>query len=121
MSALDILQSDKKAYCGILLPTLTTYLIELSGFMEKNEHLICQPLASVLIDGIKTRFYNFFSNINLILGSAFHPNFKLCWLHLLALAINKAKEVPRSRVFSKMTSVFQNNLKKEDMNFNRWT
>ena len=108
--ALDVLQ-EEKAYLGILLPTLTTCLAKLNVFVNENEQMICRPLAVALADGRKTRFQESFSYMDFILASAFHPNFKLCWLHLLAPIIGEA-EILRSRVLEKMVSVVQETFSK---------
>lgn len=53
--ALDILQSDKMAYYGVLLPTIASLIEKLQKIKGESNLQYCMPLADVLIGGVKQR------------------------------------------------------------------
>ena len=50
--ALDQLQSEEKAFMGILLPTSAMAIKKLRDVLASNEVAVCVPLVTVLIDSI---------------------------------------------------------------------
>ncbi|CAG5090554.1 Protein of unknown function [Cotesia congregata] len=84
--ALDILQGDKVASYGFLLPTLISTknrLIE----CQKLNFQYCDDLVNGLITALETRFKNMFEVVeegrNAAIAAATHPQFKLEWLKSL--------------------------------------
>uniref|UniRef100_A0A673AZV2 BED-type domain-containing protein n=1 Tax=Sphaeramia orbicularis TaxID=375764 RepID=A0A673AZV2_9TELE len=78
--ALDVLQSDKMAYAGALVPTITI-------LVEKMEHLKlnttfqhCNALVDAIISGIKKRFEYIYEDSRLLIASAAHPMFRLMYI-----------------------------------------
>ena len=54
--SLDILQSEEKAYYGILLPTVLVCAKKLTDMQEVGDLAVCKPLLSAVVDGLKKRF-----------------------------------------------------------------
>ncbi|KAJ8412572.1 hypothetical protein AAFF_G00129080 [Aldrovandia affinis] len=54
--ALDLLQSDKMAYYGVLLPTIATLIEKLQKIKRESKLQYCTPLVDALIGGMKQRF-----------------------------------------------------------------
>ena len=78
--ALDVLQSDKMAYKGVLVPTISVFLEK----MEQMKHGIplqyCNPLINAIINGVKKRFEYIFQDHRLLIASAAHPMFRLTYI-----------------------------------------
>ena len=81
--ALDQLQSEEKAFIGILLPTLAMAIKKLRDVLVNNEVAVCVPLVTVLIDSIKKRFHEVPHCTEYELAAAIHPYFRLSWLSWL--------------------------------------
>ena len=81
--ALDQLQSEEKAFMGILLPTLAMAIKKLRDVLANNEVAVCVPLVTVLIDSIKKRFHEVPHCTEYELAAAIHPYFRLSWLSWL--------------------------------------
>ena len=77
-NALNILQGEKNAFIGVLLPILTKLKAYLASELRKVE--IYKPLAYALIDGINTRFQSEFEKKSKLLASLSHPRFKANWI-----------------------------------------
>ena len=75
--ALDILQSEEKAYLGMLLPTIAMCLKRLRDMKESKNIKICLPLLNALVQGIEIRFSLQTEDNDCRLAAAFHPQFKL--------------------------------------------
>lgn len=58
--ALDILQSEKETYFGILLPTLLSLRHKLRKSLNED-FIYCRPLAEVYLESIENRFSEFFN------------------------------------------------------------
>ncbi|CAK8685788.1 unnamed protein product [Clavelina lepadiformis] len=80
---LDIIQCASKAYLGVLLPSLAMTLKHLKDLRESGSIEVCMELLDAVIRGIQTRFSAQFEDIDCILASATHPQFKLAWLSCL--------------------------------------
>ena len=76
--ALNVLQSEKNGYAGVLLPILTKTKEKLTEKSETSR--FCKPLVEKLLTGIDTRFVNDFNNDDLYIAAALHPTWKLDWL-----------------------------------------
>jgi len=76
-NALNILQGEKNAFIGVLIPILTKLKVYLASELRKVE--ICKPLAKALIDGINSRFHSKFEKESNLLASLSHPRFKASW------------------------------------------
>ena len=74
--SLDILQSEEKAYYGILLPTLLVCAKKLTDIQEVDDLAVCKPLLSAILDGLKQRFQALVESTDCLLSAAFHPYFK---------------------------------------------
>ena len=81
--ALDQLQSEEKAFMGILLPTLAMAIKKLRDVLANNEVAVCVPLVTVLIDSIKKRFHEVPHCTEYELAAAIHSYFRLSWLSWL--------------------------------------
>lgn len=77
-NVLDYLQGEDAIYVGALLPMLTGLSRKLE--YEGRQAELCAPLALALLDGIKKRFSEDFSNDRLIMASCVHPRFKTVWI-----------------------------------------
>ena len=78
--ALDVLQSDKMAYTGVLVPTISI-LLEKMEQMKHGTHLHhCNPLVNAIIIGVKKRFECIFQDHRLLIASAAHPMFRLTYI-----------------------------------------
>ena len=83
--SLDILQSEEKAYYGILLPTVLVCAKKLTDMQEIGDLAVCKPLLSAVLDGLKKRFQPCVESKDCLLSAAFHPHFELSWIPLLPL------------------------------------
>jgi len=77
--ALDTIQGEKNAYLGTLLPTVAITLTKLRNM--RNSFAVCKPLVDVLVAAIATRFNHYLNDRDCQLAAAFHPKFRLHWLH----------------------------------------
>jgi len=109
--ALDVLQSERNAYMGILLPTIAMCLKKLMCVQENDSLRLSKPILDAVIAGIKKRFLANFKDFDLLLASAFHPQFKLCWFKWLD-EIDIIQRVPdlREKVETKMVSLVDSQL-----------
>jgi hypothetical protein len=76
--SLDILQGKEKAFMGLLVPVINLCVKKLKATKDKNLRY-CSPLVDALLMGIQTRFSNQLEDLDCIIASAFHPQFKLTW------------------------------------------
>lgn len=76
--ALDVLQSDKMAYLGILVPTIAV-LIENLQSLKHGGLQTCAPLVDALLRGVETRFSHL-SAKNYLMATASHPMFRLAYI-----------------------------------------
>lgn len=74
--ALDIIQSEAKAYLGILLPTIVAAIFKLRELKSKGLQY-CDCLVDALLEGISKRFDRCFDDQDCQLAAAFHPKFRL--------------------------------------------
>lgn len=108
--ALDVLQGDKNACLGYVLPAL--YVIK--NLLEKNLDNLAykseygEEIYQAALKCLKNRFGEMMricdENKDLILASAVHPNFKLSWIHreedrefVQTLLINTYIEIANNR------------------------
>jgi hypothetical protein len=98
---LDIIQGEEKAFMGLLLPVLNVCVEKLKNTKEKNL-IHCEPLVDALLVGISSRFCTQLDDLELILASAFHPQFKLSWY--------KGDELNRKRIMDTMTRLVNEKL-----------
>ena len=75
--ALGILQSEKNAYMGWLLPILYELLSKMEKVKQSTPY--CKVLSSAIIDGIKTRFGSMMEDEKLIAAAILIPKFKTDW------------------------------------------
>ena len=75
--ALDILQAEKKAYMGYLLPTLTMLQEKLRARREVTQ--TCGPLVDALLAGIARRFEATMCDPESIAAAILHPKFRKDW------------------------------------------
>ena len=69
---IDIIQGDRNAYLGWLLPLCVTTAIRLNAVKNKQLHY-CGPLVDALLAGIKKRFDAIFDKDECLLAAGFHP------------------------------------------------
>ena len=113
--ALDILQGEKNAYMGVLLPTIAMCLKRLF-FVQGNDSLrLSKPLLDAVTAGVKQRFLAKFEDLDLLLASAFHPQFKLHWIKWLCdVGIVEQIENLQKRIKVKMISLVDSELKQSE-------
>ena len=75
---LDLLQGEKNAFIGSVLPLLSGLSKKLVE--ESHKVTMCAPLADALLAGINKRFWDEFRNDRLYVASAVHPRFKTIWI-----------------------------------------
>ena len=75
--ALDILQAEKKAYMGYLVPTLCMLQEKLRD--KRDLANSCRPLVEALLAGISRRFSVILDDAELIASAILHPKFKRDW------------------------------------------
>ena len=75
--ALNILQSEKKAYLGYLLPTVTALQEKLQKRREKATS--CIALVDALLAGIRKRFATVLADNQAIAAAILHPTFTTNW------------------------------------------
>ncbi|RXN19408.1 Tol2 transposase [Labeo rohita] len=78
--ALDILQSEKMAYAGVLVPTISILLDKMEHMKHEVNIHHCNPLIDALINGVKQRFGYIFQDARLLIASAAHPMFRLAYI-----------------------------------------
>ena len=91
--SLDILQGEDKAFMGILLPIISVCTTKLK-ILKESTLTYCAPLIDALIKGIEKRFSSQLEDMDCLLASGFHPQFKLTWF--------KSDENKRRKVEKKM-------------------
>lgn len=78
--ALDVLQSDKMAYTGVLVPTISLLLDRMEQMKHEAKLHHCNPLVDAIINGVKQRFGYIFQDARLLIASAAHPMFRLAYI-----------------------------------------
>ncbi|XP_076009587.1 uncharacterized protein LOC143003013 [Genypterus blacodes] len=76
--ALDVLQSDKMAYLGILVPTIAI-LVENLQTLKQASLQCCAPLVNAVLRGVETRF-GYLSGKKYLMATASHPMFRLSYV-----------------------------------------
>jgi hypothetical protein len=74
--ALDILQGDKFACLGFVLPTLS----QLKSKLDAVHLTLAKPLHSALMMGIDKRFGSLMNDTEFLLAAVTRPKFKLDWI-----------------------------------------
>ena len=77
---LDLLQSDRMAYSGVLVPTIAILLESMEGLKTKSNLQHCKPLIESIINGVNRRFEYIFEDARLLMASAAHPMFRLNYI-----------------------------------------
>ena len=103
--SLDILQSEEKAYYGILLPAVLVCAKKLTDIQEFDDLAVCKPLLFAILGGLKRRFQPCVETINCMLSAAFDPHFKLLWIPLLGFEDVAGVRV---KIQQKMTLIVNN-------------
>ena len=78
--ALDILQSESKAFLGTFLPTIAMAFKKLKELKSSHNIGVCLPLIDTLCEALAKRFGHYFEDESCLLASSFHPQFRLSWL-----------------------------------------
>lgn len=78
--ALDVLQSDKIAYTGVLVPTISVLLNRMEQMKHEANMHHYNPLVDAIINGVKRRFGYIFQDARLLVASAAHPKFRLAYI-----------------------------------------
>lgn len=78
--ALDVLQSDRMAYSGVLVPTVTILLQRMEQLKNESNLQHCNPLIESIISGVRRRFGYIFEDARLLMASAAHPMFRLAYI-----------------------------------------
>ncbi len=78
--ALDVLQSDRMAYTGVLVPTISVLLERMEQMKNETNLHHCKPLVDAIIKGVKRRFGYIFQDPRLLKASATHPKFRLAYI-----------------------------------------
>ncbi len=77
-AALDVLQGDQEMFLGHLLPTITYLKAYLTD--EKASLTKCKPLVNAIQAGIEKRFGSYFEKREMLIASAYLPQFKIGFL-----------------------------------------
>ena len=75
--ALDILQAEKKAYMGYLLPVL--HMLQDKLKQKRGAAEVCAPLIDALQAGIDRRFSTIMQEPEMIAAAILHPKFRKTW------------------------------------------
>ncbi|XP_069381208.1 E3 SUMO-protein ligase ZBED1-like [Paralichthys olivaceus] len=78
--ALDVLQSDRMAYTGVLVPTISILVEKMERMKHETNLHHCYPLVDAIISGVKQRFGYIFQDARLLIASAVHPMFRLAYI-----------------------------------------
>ncbi|XP_069381916.1 uncharacterized protein [Paralichthys olivaceus] len=78
--ALDVLQSDRMAYTGVLVPTISILVEKMERMKHETNLHHCYPLVDAIINGVKQRFGYIFQDARLLIASAVHPMFRLAYI-----------------------------------------
>ncbi|TKS85129.1 Ras guanyl-releasing protein 3 [Collichthys lucidus] len=78
--ALDVLQSDRMGFSGVLVPTISILLEKMEEMKREGRLYHCNPLVDAIISGIKRRFEYIFEDTRLLTASAAHPMFRLTYI-----------------------------------------
>ncbi|TKS92534.1 Zinc finger BED domain-containing protein 4 [Collichthys lucidus] len=78
--ALDVLQSDRMGFLGVLVPTISILLEKMEEIKREGQLHHCNPLVDAIISGIKRRFEYIFEDTRLLTASAAHPMFRLTYI-----------------------------------------
>jgi hypothetical protein len=78
--ALDVLQADKKASIGYLLPTLTSLMRKMESLRRKSGIVHCKAFISSIISVLNFRFAHCFNDEDLCLAAMVHPKLQLKWI-----------------------------------------
>lgn len=78
--ALDVLQSNRMAYAGVLVPTISILLEKMDQMTHETNLHHCNPLVDAIINGVKKRFAYIFQDARLLIASASHPMFRLTYI-----------------------------------------
>ena len=78
--ALDILQSESKAFLGTFLPTIAMAFKKLKELKSSHNIGVCLLLIDTLCEALAKRFGHYFKDESCLLASSFHPQFRLSWL-----------------------------------------
>ncbi|KAE8278102.1 hypothetical protein D5F01_LYC23827 [Larimichthys crocea] len=78
--ALDVLQSDRMGFSGVLVPTISILLEKMEEMKREGRLHHCNPLVDAIISGIKRRFEYIFEDTRLLTASAAHPMFRLTYI-----------------------------------------
>lgn len=76
-SVLDVLQSDKMAYLGVLVPTISILVEKLQS--NKQQLQYCGPLVEAIIS--HGNRFSYLSGKRYLLSAASHPMFRLSYIH----------------------------------------
>lgn len=77
------LQQEENAYLGYLLPTIAVSWYNMEEELKKKRLTYCEPMLAAVLAGSKKRFQQVFIEVDCWLAAAFHPCFRLHWLHLV--------------------------------------
>lgn len=75
-AALDVLQGDKEACLGFVLPTLH----KLKSKLNAVPLTMTKPLHAALLAGIDKRYGHLFHDSEFLIATTSHPKFKLNWV-----------------------------------------
>ncbi len=78
--ALDVLQSDKMAYLGVLVPTINILVEKLQSLKQENLQY-CGPLVNAIISGVNRRF-SYLSGKKYLMATASHPMFRMSYIQM---------------------------------------
>ncbi|XP_038148767.1 uncharacterized protein LOC119788482 [Cyprinodon tularosa] len=78
--ALDVLQSDRMGFSGVLVPTISILLERMEEMKRECRLHHCNPMVDAIISGIKKRFEYIFQDTRLLRASATHPMFRLTYI-----------------------------------------
>ena len=95
---LDVLQGEKEATCGHVLPSIVVIRNALTTIKNRTEDdasklQVAIPLVDALLDGLKKRFDCFFVRELFQLAAVLHPKFKFSWLGTSAADIKLRKKI----------------------------
>lgn len=78
--AVDVLQSDRMGFLGVLVPTISILLEKMEQMKRESQLHHCNPLVDAIISGIKKRFDYIFQDARLLTATAAHPMFRLTYI-----------------------------------------
>ncbi|KAG0717876.1 hypothetical protein GWK47_053584 [Chionoecetes opilio] len=125
-NCLDRLQTEEKAYLGVLLPTLTLMRVALERMEEaRGDQALtyAKPLVRALLrqegnkGGFNNRFSAMFKDLDLLMASALHPNYGMTTFN--SVAPNMKEEIFQ-RIVKEMKALIRQETRQRETTARTW-